>query len=158
MAWVCLLMLAITGSAGSGGTVLGSDVAERSAAHRHPPLRRGQASLGSFNVYSPFGIDQVYYQFSDSIVESARAALGIRSVQLRFPVDVVRANLGPRDVVLILADLYSPSTRVRQNLLNTSIQLINRGVMTVVYETEPQHDPQPYRYLQFRPIAVWSYK
>ena len=57
-----------------------------------------------FNVFSPSGIEQFYYQLSDSLVNSTRS-LGLKSVQLRRHNDVVTAGLGPGDVVLILADL-----------------------------------------------------
>mmetsp|Transcript_25826 Transcript_25826/g.51869 ORF Transcript_25826/g.51869 Transcript_25826/m.51869 type:complete len:377 (-) Transcript_25826:92-1222(-) len=114
--------------------------------------------MKSFNVFSPSGIKQFYYQFSDSLVNSTRS-LGLKSVQLQSHEDVVTAGLGPNDVVLILADLNNRG--FSKEIVDTAALLKEKGVHIVVYETEPVHgiaDPnKDHRYLPFNPIAIWAY-
>jgi len=96
-------------------------------------------------------MQQYYYQFSDSLASSLKA-LNIRTAQMQTPGEIVEVGLGHEDTVLLLANLdpYHVGT-VRDVLLQ-------RRVNTILYETEPQHDPEATRYASFNPVAVWTYK
>ena len=113
--------------------------------------------LRSLHVFSPRALKHYYYQFAESLVESFHT-LSIKTSAMDCIDDLVAANLGSDDVVLVLTNLAPKNPEYHGVLSAARDFLVQRNVNIIAYETEPQNSVDIRRYQMWAPIAIWTYK